>query len=51
MTGDERPIGEQDLHAYVDGFLDPVRRPTVERYLADHPREANTVSVWKMPTR
>ena len=37
MTAVERPIGEDELHAYVDGFLGPERRLTVERYLADHP--------------
>ena len=31
-----RPITEDDLHAYVDGALDPARRDEVAAYLADH---------------
>ncbi|MGA0532673.1 anti-sigma factor family protein [Hansschlegelia sp. KR7-227] len=31
-----RPIAEDDLHAYVDGALDGVRRAEVEAYLADN---------------
>ena len=47
MTINQQPISEQDLHAYVDGFLDPARRTTVERYLADHPREAERIARWQ----
>lgn len=43
----ERPISEQDLHAYVDGFLDPARRASVERYLADHPQQAERMAGWQ----
>ncbi len=32
-----RPVSEGDLHAYVDGQLDPARRARVEAYLAAHP--------------
>jgi anti-sigma factor RsiW len=39
----EPPIGEDDLHAMVDGRLDPARHPAVERYLAAHPEEAARV--------
>ncbi len=32
-----RPVSEGDLHAYVDGQLDPARRAKVEAHLAAHP--------------
>lgn len=32
----DRPITEQDLHAYVDAGLDPVRRAEIEDYLKNH---------------
>ncbi len=41
------PIGEDDLHAYVDGFLDPGRRSVVERYLEEHPEAAARVAGWQ----
>ena len=34
------PIGDDDLHAYVDGRLLPDRRAEVEAWLADHPEDA-----------
>jgi anti-sigma factor RsiW len=34
---DERPIREDELHAYVDGQLDPRRTHEVECYLRAHP--------------
>ena len=42
-----RPIGEDDLHAYVDGFLDAERRLAVERYFADHPDAAARIAAWQ----
>lgn len=42
-----RPICEDDLHAYVDGFLDPERQLAVERYLADHPDAAARIAGWQ----
>lgn len=45
MTG--RPISEDDLHAYVDGALDTVRRADVEAYLADHPDVARRVDGYR----
>ena len=33
MTSAQRPIIEDELHAYVDGMLEPGRRAEVERYL------------------
>jgi len=46
MTGQERPITDDDLHAYVDGVLDPARRPAVERHCAEHPEAAARVAAW-----
>ena len=43
MTGD-RPIGEDDLHAFVEGRLPPERREAVETFLADHPAAAAQVA-------
>ncbi len=37
MTG--RPIGEDDLHAFIDGQLDPARHREVEAWLIDHPEQ------------
>ena len=48
MTAVERPIGEDELHAYVDGFLGPARRQTVERYLDDHPEAAARIAGWQV---
>jgi anti-sigma factor RsiW len=36
VTG-ERPISEEDLHAFLDGALDERRREAVRRYLDAHP--------------
>ncbi|WP_454651107.1 anti-sigma factor family protein [Bradyrhizobium liaoningense] len=38
-----RPITEDDLHAYVDDVLEPERRVEVGSYLADHPDVAKRV--------
>lgn len=38
-----RPISEDDLHSYVDGELDAVRRVEVEAYLAEQPDVARRV--------
>jgi len=48
MTRSERPISEDDLHAYVDGVLDAARQPDVEQYLRDHPEAATRVAGWQM---
>jgi anti-sigma factor RsiW len=37
MTSAQHPIIEDELHAYVDGMLEPGRRAEVERYLHAHP--------------
>ena len=36
----EAPIGEDDLHAFVDGVLDPSRMAAVQAFLAARPDEA-----------
>jgi len=42
VTG-ERPIGEDDLQAFVDGRLTPSRLEAVKAYLTDHPALADQV--------
>jgi anti-sigma factor RsiW len=46
VTGSPQPIPEEDLHAYVDGQLDPSGRAAVERYLAADPEEAQRISAY-----
>lgn len=41
-----RPITEDDLHAYVDGVLEPERRAEVAVYLADHPEVARRIAAF-----
>ncbi len=41
-------ISETDLHAYVDGQLDPSRRADVEAYLAAHPEAAEKVQLLRL---
>jgi anti-sigma factor RsiW len=40
VTDARRPISEDELHAYIDGQLDPGRRQEVERYLQAYPAVA-----------
>jgi anti-sigma factor RsiW len=47
VSGSERAIGEDDLHALVDGQLDPERRRLVEHYLQSHPEEALRVAAYR----
>ncbi|KQT97209.1 anti-sigma factor family protein [Rhizobium sp. Leaf453] len=47
MTDERPPVTEDDLHAYVDGFLDEDRRREVEAWLKDHPKEAADVAAWQ----
>jgi anti-sigma factor RsiW len=46
MTGAGHPIAEEDLHAYVDGLLDPERRAAVERYLQTNTETAERVAAY-----
>jgi len=39
MTNISRPVGEDDLQAWVDGRLTPDRVKIVDAYLQDHPAE------------
>lgn len=39
-------ITEEELHAYVDGLLDPERRPHVERYLRANPEYARRAEAY-----
>ncbi len=42
----QRPITEDDLHAYVDSALEPERRAEVASYLADHPDVAKRIAAF-----
>jgi anti-sigma factor RsiW len=42
-----RPISEDDLHAFVDGFLDGARRSEVQAYLDTHPEVAAQVAAFQ----
>lgn len=42
------PVTEEDLHAYVDGRLDPARRIEVEAWLAGHPDMRQSVADWRI---
>jgi anti-sigma factor RsiW len=41
-----RLIGENELHAYIDGALSDDMRAEVETWLADHPEERAKVDTW-----
>lgn len=40
-------VAENDLHAYVDGSLDPADRPRVEAYLSVFPEERERVEAYR----
>lgn len=44
MTEQYRPISDEDLHAYVDGQLEPARRTEVENYLTEHPEVTQLIA-------
>ncbi|MDZ4843172.1 MAG: anti-sigma factor [Hyphomicrobium aestuarii] len=46
MSGNVGPIGEDDLHAYVDEQLDPDRRREVEAYLAANPEVRRRIDAY-----
>lgn len=47
MTNHESPIGEDDLHAYVDRRLPQDRLEKVEAYLKSNPDVAAQISAWR----
>jgi anti-sigma factor RsiW len=47
MTDRELAVTQDDLHAYVDGALDPAARAKIEAYLQSHPEEAGTVAAYE----
>ncbi len=47
MTRDQRPVSEDELHAYVDGWLDPARAEAVEAYLAQHSEAAARIAAYR----
>ena len=47
MTAADRPISEDELHAYVDGRLAPSRRQEVEHYLAAQPELSRRVAAYR----
>jgi anti-sigma factor RsiW len=47
MTAGERPISEDELHAYVDDQLNAARQLEVERYLDAHPDVSRRVAAYR----
>jgi anti-sigma factor RsiW len=47
MTPMEKAISEEELHGYVDGFLNADDRVRVERYLESHPEAATRIDAWQ----
>ena len=47
MSTHTQTVEEHELHAYVDGQLDPQRREVVEAWLADHPEAAQKVAEYQ----
>lgn len=48
MNARPRPVSESELQAYVDGWLDPARRPAVEAYLVERPDEADRLAAYRL---
>jgi anti-sigma factor RsiW len=48
MTEPPRPVQEDDLHAYVDGRLDAIRRTEVERHLRTNTALQRRVEGWHL---
>ena len=47
MSDPARPIAEEELHAWIDGQLEPDRQPAVLRYLQEQPDVAAQVARWR----
>lgn len=47
MTDQQKPVTDSDLHAYLDGELEPVDRLRVEAYLAKHPADAERLEKYQ----
>lgn len=47
MTDQTTPISEDDLHAYVDGYLDAAHKREVEAWLGANPDAAAMVADWQ----
>ena len=42
-----RPFSDVDLHAFVDGQVNPERRALIDAYLKATPAEAAQVDLWR----
>lgn len=51
LGADNGPVRDEDLHAYVDGYLDAARRRVVEAYLLNDHEAAARVSDWSEQNR
>ncbi len=47
MSDPARPIAEEELHAWIDGQLEPERQATVLRYLQEQSDVAHRVGAWR----
>jgi anti-sigma factor RsiW len=47
MTDRDRPVTEDELHAYVDGELAPDRQAAVDAWLATHADDMARVNAWR----
>jgi anti-sigma factor RsiW len=47
MTDRDRPVTEDELHAFIDGELPDDRKQAVVAWLAAHPDEAALVAAWR----
>jgi anti-sigma factor RsiW len=47
MSHGENEIRDDELHAYIDGALDPSRRLAIALYLTDHPSEAARAEMFR----
>src|SRR4051794_15028965 len=47
MVDREPSVGEEELHAYVDGQIAGGECAVVERWLGSHPEDAARVAAWR----